>query len=275
MKNIIKKMLLYVPLRNQINLKRFLIPLKAKRTADWFNKNFDELKRQKGTDTTFKFDRMYPILTDKYNEGGLMKGHYFHQDLYVAQLIQKAEPEKHLDIGSRTDGFVAHVASYRKIELIDIRMIKSNVKNIIFRQADLMKLPPDLIDYCDSLSSLHVIEYIGLGRYGDSIDYFGHLKAINNIAKILRNGGTFYFSVPIGPQRIEFNAHRVFSLKYLVSILSHNFTIHSFSYVNDKGDFFEDVELTEYNINSNFRCRYGCGIFTCIKNKIVENEYIQ
>lgn len=231
----------------------------------WLYADLKELKRQKGTDTTFELGPMYPILTDRNDEGGVMKGHYFHQDLYVARLINLAKPEKHLDIGSRTDGFVAHVASYRDIELIDIRPIKSNVKNISFRQANLMELPSDLIGYCDSISSLHAIEHFGLGRYGDPIDYFGYLKAINNIAKILKVGGVFYFSVPIGPQRIEFNAHRIFSLKYLVDLLSENFTIDSFSYVDDKGDFFEAVEMTGENIASNFGCQHGCGIFTCVK----------
>lgn len=73
-----------------------------------------------------------------------------------------------------------------------------------------MELPAGMVNYCDSISSLHAIEHFGLGRYGDPIDYFGYLKALQNIAKIVKTGGTFYFSVPIGPQRIEFNAHRVF-----------------------------------------------------------------
>ncbi len=195
-----------------------------------------------------------------------MSGHYFHQDLYVARLINLANPEKHLDIGSRTDGFVAHVASFREIELIDIRDIDSNVKNIFFRKADLMKLPSDLINYCDSISSLHAIEHFGLGRYNDPIDYWGHLKAIKNITTILKKGGCFYFSTPIGPQRIEFNAHRIFSLEYLISVFSADFSIKSFSYVNDLGDFYEDAELTLENIKSNFGCQHGCGIFTLIKN---------
>jgi SAM-dependent methyltransferase len=244
--------------------KKFLKAIKHKK-ANWFYSDLKELKRQKGTDRTFEFGSMYPILTDRDDEGGTMKGAYFHQDLHVARLINEAKPEKHLDIGSRTDGFVAHVASFREIELIDIRLIKSNVKNIVFRQADLMKLPSDLIDYCDSISSLHAIEHFGLGRYGEPIDYFGYLKAINNITEILKVGGKFYFSVPIGTQRIEFNAHRVFSLEYLINILSQNFDISSFSYVNDKGDFFEEAELTNENLKSNFDCQYGCGIFTLNK----------
>lgn len=231
----------------------------------WFQDDFEELKRQKGADTTFEFGMMYPILTEKSEEGGTMKGPYFHQDLYIARQIFLANPKKHVDIGSRTDGFVAHVASYRAIELIDIRPIASKVTNITFRQADLMQLPTDMVDYCDSISSLHAIEHFGLGRYGDPIDYFGYLKAIQNITKILVSGGTFYFSVPMGPQRIEFNAHRIFSLSYLLDILSPGFSIHSFSYVDDLGDFHENTELITDIVQSNAHCQHGCGIFTLVK----------
>lgn len=246
------------------NAKKFLKAVNFK-NKKWYNDDLRELKKQKGLDKTFELGKMYPILTDKYQEGGRMKGDYFHQDLYVANQIFLKNPKKHLDIGSRTDGFVTHVASFRKIELIDIRNIKSTVKNIEFRQADLMKLPPDLVNSYDSISSLHVIEHFGLGRYGDPIDYFGHLKAIKNISEMLISGGTFYFSVPIGPQRIEFNAHRVFSINYLLEILNPIFNIKSFSYVDDKGDFFENVKLVGNSTENNFNCNYGCGIFTLIK----------
>jgi len=239
--------------------------LNSLKNPGWYYKDLKELKKQKGADTTFEFGRKFPILSEKFDEGGIMKGHYFHQDLYIARLIFEANPQKHLDIGSRTDGFIAHVAAYRNIELVDIRPIKSLVKNISITCANLMELPAGMVNYCDSISSLHAIEHFGLGRYGDPIDYFGYLKALQNIAKIVKTGDTFYFSVPIGPQRIEFNAHRVFSIKYLLDVLSENFSIKAFSYVNDEGDFFENVELTEKNILSNLGCTYGCGIFTCIK----------
>jgi len=194
-----------------------------------------------------------------------LSGHYFHQDLHVAKLIYENNPRIHLDIGSRIDGFVAHVAVFREIDIIDVRDQKSFVENIFFRKADLMLLPKDLINYYDSISSLHAIEHFGLGRYGDPIDYFGFEKAIDNISKLLQINGHFYFSVPIGPQRIEFNAHRVFSLKFLILLLEKKFKIKTFSYVNDKGDFFKNVELTQENINTNFGCVFGCGIFDLIK----------
>ena len=124
-----------------------------------------------------------------------------------------------------------------------------------------MNLPEDLINNYDSVSSLHAIEHFGLGRYNDPIDYNGYLKAINNIHCILCQGGTFYFAVPIGPQRIEFNVHRVFSVKFLLTLLNTNFTIKEFSYIDDRGDFFENVPLEKDNIRNEFNCHFGCGIF--------------
>ena len=229
-------------------------------------KDYYALKKQKGRNTEFPFGRNYPILHDRFDESGRMTGHYFHQDLYVAKKVFDKNPKKHLDIGSRTDGFVGHVAVFRKIEIIDIRDQSSKVKNIIFKKADLMNEPPsEMLETYDSISSLHAIEHFGLGRYGDPIDYFGYKKAIKNISKLLEKGGVFYFSVPIGNQRIEFNAHRVFSLKYLIPLLQEFYTIKNFSYVNDKGDFFEEIELTESQINNSLECRFGCGIFELIK----------
>lgn len=231
----------------------------------WFREDFKEFKKQRGNDRLFELPFYYPIFKDRKEEGGVMKGIYFFQDLFVARQIYLANPKKHLDIGSRTDGFVAHVASFREIELIDIREIKESVENIKFRQGDLMKLSDDLIGYCDSVSSLHAIEHFGLGRYGDPVDYFGYIKAIQNIHKILTPGGTFYFSVPIGPQRIEFNAHRVFSVEYLLSLLKPYFEVQSFSYVDDAGNLHREVALLPDDVSASFNCWYGCGIFVLRK----------
>ena len=184
---------------------------------------------------------------------------------YVAKKIFERNPKRHVDIGSRTDGFVAHVAVFRKIEIIDIREQKSKVSNVLFKKADLMKLQDNLIGYCDSISALHSIEHFGLGRYGDPIDYYGYIKAIDNISLMLQKGGVFYFSVPIGKQRIEFNAHRVFSVSYLQDLFHDKFILNSFSYIDDKGDFFENVKLTDKEVQVNFNCYYGCGIFELTK----------
>ena len=163
------------------------------------------------------------------------------------------------------DGFVAHVAVFRKIEVLDIRNLESEIENISFTRTDLMSDSLSFDNYCDSVSCLHALEHFGLGRYGDHIDPLGHLKGFANITKILKKNGLFYFSVPIGIQRIEFNAHRIFNLRYLISWVTRDFDILTFSYIDDKGYFHENIELTEYAINSTLDCKYGCGIFVLSK----------
>ncbi len=231
----------------------------------FFYRDYQILKKQMKHQNAFSFGKFFPIMDERFSESGTMKGHYFHQDLLIARKVFENNPVRHIDIGSRTDGFVAHVASFRQIEIFDIRPMESPVKNIVYRQADLMQLPENMLGYCDSLSILHVIEHFGLGRYGDPIDIDGHTKAIDNLYLMLKPEGKFYFSTPIGPQRIEFNAHRVFSIQYLLDILGSRFRVDSFSYVDDVGNLWENVILSDEQIKSNFDCIYGCGIFELTK----------
>lgn len=254
------------PLRNLKKVSRFFgfdpIVLRDNvKGLGFFKEDLAELKRQRGSDNTFSLGPYRPILNERQESAGNMSGHYFHQDLHVARRIFQAAPALHLDIGSRIDGFVAHVAAFRSIEILDIRPLVSTDDHIRFRQADLMVLPADMLGYTDSISSLHAIEHFGLGRYSDPIDYNGHRKAIDNIAKILRPGGKFYFSVPIGPSRIEFNAHRVFSIPYLLEIIEPDYEVLHFSYVDDRGNFHPHAPLADSAVHSNYGCNYGCGIF--------------
>jgi SAM-dependent methyltransferase len=226
-----------------------------------FYRDRRKLKIQLKSQTDFKLKMSYPCLADRFDSSGIMSGHYFHQDLLIAQRIYEAKPIRHVDIGSRIDGFVAHIAVFCKVEIFDIRIQKSSIDNIVFRQADLMELRPELMDYCESISSLHAIEHFGLGRYSDPVDVDGHKKAFGNVYQMLKTGGVFYFSVPMGPLRIEFNAHRVFSLAYLLRLFKDRFKIEYFSYVDDNGDLHKHITLTDELIKNNCRCFYGCAIF--------------
>jgi hypothetical protein len=221
----------------------------------------------------FRFRKVYkgrldflPCLYDWYEEGGSTKNEYFWQDLYVAQKIYSAKPVKHVDIGSRIDGFVAHVASYREIETFDIRPITSQFPNVVFRQADLMNPPDSLIEYCDSLSCLHALEHFGLGRYGDPIDPHGYEAGLSNMAKILQYNGLFYLSIPIGISRVEFNAHRVFDPNEIVQLAKDNFLIlERFAWIQS------DLLVVSTNPEKDFDelgCKhYALGIFTFRKQK--------
>ena len=99
-----------------------------------------------------------PCLYERHQNAGTARGHYFHQDLFVASNIFKAGPKRHVDVGSRIDGFVAHVASFREVEVLDIRPMMEKTHSITFLQADLMQpLASKYHAYCDSLSCLPVI----------------------------------------------------------------------------------------------------------------------
>ena len=232
-----------------------------------FCRDLKKIKRQmkKVNDQSFSLIKIYPMMGCRYTHSGTMKGHYFHQDLHVAKRIFENNPRKHVDIGSRIDGFISSLAVFREVEVFDIRPQTSPVENILFTPADMMQLPENLVNYCDSLSSLHAIEHFGLGRYGDPIDIFGHLKALDNIFKILQPGGKFYFSVPIGKQRIEFNGHRVFNVSYLIDQFKEKYSIDFFSYIDDYGDFNKNIEITNEGLVNNFNCYYGCGVFELTK----------
>lgn len=215
-----------------------------------------------------------PCLHDRYEEGGTTKSEYFWQDLIVARWIFAASPTRHVDIGSRVDGFVAHVASFREIEVFDVRPISTLIPGVVFKQADLMRndsLPNfgGYGGYCDSLSCLHTIEHFGLGRYGDEIDPAGYMRGIANMSLLIRPGGIFYLSTPIGQERVEFNAHRVFDPRAIIKLVeSHGMTLSQLMVINDRGDV-RKAQVTPDSLEILAETRYNLGIFVFTKD--VEN----
>jgi hypothetical protein len=218
-------------------------------------------------DQAFVAGTLFPCIADQFDAGGSANGHYFHQDLLVAQFVYRNNPVRHVDVGSRVDGFVAHVAAFRSIDVFDIRKVSTSASNINFVVKDLMSDTEELAACTDSLSCLHTLEHFGLGRYGDPIDYRGYEKGLAALAGMLSAGGVLYLSVPISEvQRFEFNAHRVFSLPFLVATL-HRFGLHPerFDYVDDAGELCTLVDWTTPEANRTFGLSYGCGIFTLRK----------
>jgi SAM-dependent methyltransferase len=150
-----------------------------------------------------------PIFSDFKQSAGSADGHYFWQDLIVAQKIFNLNPKVHLDVGSRVDGFVAHLLTFREVHSLDIRELHSQIPGLTFIQGDAQEPLLDFEKTFDSVSSLHSIEHFGLGRYGDSLQYDGHIRGLKNIAACVKIGGILYVSFPIGEERIEFNAQRI------------------------------------------------------------------
>lgn len=246
-----------------LNLRTFVWAFKG--LSPMLNEYFSLKKELNSSGHSIPMSFSFPCIDDRYGTSGKATGHYFHQDYHVAKRIFEANPERHVDLASRVDGFVAHVAVFRKIEVLDIRPLDSKIENMEFKQFDATSPQEEYDSYCDSLSCLHALEHFGIGRYGDPVDINGHLKGLSCITKVLKSGGTLYLSVPIGPERIEFNAHRVFSAPTISKLTQENFVLKRFSYVDDKGDFHEDCDFTGEQFEDSYNCDYGCGIFELVK----------
>lgn len=163
-----------------------------------------------------------PCLQDRNDDCGSINNEYFWQDILVARMVLEKKPTRHLDIGSRIDGFVAHVAASQDIEVLDIRPNSYCIPGVIFRQADLTAPIAEVQETYDSISCLHALEHFGLGRYGDEISANGFRQGFANMAKLLKSQGVFYLSVPLGRERVEFNANWVFSPDTILELAKQN-----------------------------------------------------
>lgn len=192
---------------------------------------------------------------ERFASAGGTRGHYFHQDLWVASDIYRLNIRSHVDVGSRLDGFIAHLLPFCSVTFVDLRPLNLDHVNFNFIQGTITNLPfKD--SSISSLSCLHVIEHIGLGRYGDTIDPEGFRKAANELVRVLAPGGRLFLSTPVGVERLVFDAHRIFDPLTVVETFAPA-KLASFHLISDAGDrMIPDASFAEAR-----RCKYGCGIF--------------
>ncbi len=210
----------------------------------------------------FPWGRELPILTE-WDEASGALGAYFYQDQRVARWIYESNPVRHVDIGSRLDGFIGSLSVFRDVEVVDIRPQPLAVPNVRFRQLDLMApLPEKWLACTDSLSCLHTIEHFGLGRYGDPIAPDGHLQGLAQMKRMVAPGGRFYLSTQIGPQRVEFNAHRVFAPETMAAWFSDDWEIERCAVIDDQKSVTEGAGIEVLN---RFTGNLGVGIIAARK----------
>jgi hypothetical protein len=214
------------------------------------------LKKNRPSASTWPVE-ILPVLSDRSLPAGDATSIYFKQDLLVARAIYARGPRRHLDIGSRVDGFVGHLLSFMEVDMGDIREIQDSPEGLRFVRLDLAAPSIKLEKKYPSVSCLHALEHFGLGRYGDRIDPNGWKVGLANLVDLLDISGYLVVSVPVGRQRIEFNAHRVFDPKYFVSeaeLLS--LRLRTFTLIDDM-----KVVSKEASLDDAANCEYGCGIF--------------
>jgi SAM-dependent methyltransferase len=202
-------------------------------------------------------DALMPVLSDYDDSAGQLDAQYFAQDLYVARRVFAANPLRHIDIGSRIDGFISHLAVFRSVEVLDVRPAPPHLDGAIhFVQFDITRDDVTVLGTADSVSCLHSIEHFGLGRYGDPVSPDAHRVGLAAIERLVRPGGCLYLSVPVGRPKTLFNAHRIFDPEELDALISDKFSLQRFTFVDDSGEFHVDSKFGAAR-----DCFYGCGIY--------------
>lgn len=149
---------------------------------------------------------------------------------------------------------VGIISQFVPTTMVDIRPLTVTLPELKFVKGDITNLPfKD--ESIDSLSSICVIEHIGLGRYGDTLDPQGTEKSAKELVRVLAKNGRLYITVPIdNANKTYFNAHRAFTPSYIFSL-------------------FKELTLTEekYIYGNNLEYKYdpqkgfGTGLYAFIK----------
>lgn len=206
-------------------------------------------------------NNLWPVIGEKYAYAGVV-GNYFWQDLWAARKVVRSGVKEHFDIGSRLDGFIAHLLSAGiNVSMIDVRKFPTEIEQLHTLVDDATSLHQISDESIESMSALCSLEHFGLGRYGDPINPESCFQCFDNIQKKLKKGGRLYIAVPVGKERVEFNAHRVFYASTIVKCFN-SLHLEEFS-CTAQGEIEYNVDLHEYDDDThNGEYRYGLFSFT-------------
>lgn len=171
---------------------------------------------------------LYPCLND-WVQATPIEPIYFYQDSWAFERIWAERPTRHIDIGSHHK-YVALLSKVVPGTMVDIRPLSCQLDSLTFLQGSILNIPFNN-ESIESLSSICVIEHIGLGRYGDPLNPNGSIEACREICRVIRPGGSVYVSVPIGPHaKTYFSAHRSFTEAQFLSYFP-GFTLRDQAYI--------------------------------------------
>jgi len=192
----------------------------------------------------------FPCLGDDNGHG--FDEHYVYHVAWAVRKINEVNPKIHYDISSSLH-LCTTLAATIPTKFLDYRKPNLQVQNLIVGHIDISL---ENLDPVESLSCCHVVEHIGLGRYGDNLDNTGDLKAIQNLKKSA--GKHLFFVVPVGNPCVEFNAHRIYSPVYIASLFP-EFKCQEFYLIPNNG------EKPSVSLIQELDLPYACGCFHFIR----------
>ena len=202
-----------------------------------------------------QWEDRYPCLDDNTQTTGFDR-HYLYHPAWAARILAETKPEFHVDISS-TLHFSSIVSAFIPVHFYDFRPADVRLSNLVSKAADILSLP-FANDSVRSLSCMHVVEHVGLGRYGDPLNPMGDIAAMNELKRVLAINGDLLFVVPVGKPKVMFNAHRIYSYEQIVGQFS-GLELVQFALISEKpedGGVKYDASSADVD-----KQNYGCGCF--------------
>ncbi len=218
--------------------------------------SFEEIYFNSSKLLPLSWDDRFPCLNDRQVSGGFDR-HYILHTAWAARVLKRLNPSLHIDISSSLY-FVSTVSAFIPIEFYDFNPVNLGLENVRTGSANLLSL-----HFSDqsihSLSCMHVIEHVGLGRYGDPLDPDGDRKALQELKRVLAPNGHLLIVFPMGRRRIEYNAHRVYDLESALQLFS-GLKIQEFVLIPDEP---QGKEALVHNPSAEYVSaqNYACGCF--------------
>ena len=215
---------------------------------------FRELSANGSGRFSIRDEDRYPCLNDA-TENTAFDRHYVYHTAWAARVLAQTRPDLHVDIGSYLY-FATLVSAFVPMRFYDYRPAQVALSGLETGFADLLALPFEDGSVA-SLSCMHVVEHVGLGRYGDPLDPDADLKAMRELARVLAPGGNLLFVVPVGQPRVMFNAHRIYSYEQVVDAFP-NLVLERFTLIPELGS---DGLVSGASPEQVAMEHYGCGCF--------------
>lgn len=240
---------------------RFVINQRSKRKllakAQQQKAAFVQSLHELGLQQTWNCATDFLLLEDALHFTPFDRHYVYHPAWAYRILVNHIRPSKHIDISSSLH-FCTMVSATIPTDFYDYRPAALQLSQLNCQRGDLMQLP-FATQSVESISCLHTVEHIGLGRYGDPIDAAGDIKAMQELQRVVAKGGSLLFVVPIGIQNnIHFNAHRVYTPEWVVQSFP-ELTLQEFYYIQSNPDLHPVVTAASTLHLGNEQ--YGCGCF--------------
>ncbi|MES2315493.1 MAG: DUF268 domain-containing protein [Patescibacteria group bacterium] len=161
-----------------------------------------------------------------------MEKQYVYHIAWATRCLKQINPKKHSDFGSLLY-FSVVASAFTPVDFYDFRPAELDIPNLNSQFGDLTHL--NIADNSlESVSCLHTVEHVGLGRYGEPIEPEGDLTAINELKRVVQKGGSLLLAVPMGKEQMtEFNGHRIYEYNKFISYFT-EFELVDFSYIPER-----------------------------------------